>query len=138
MESVIVNYWAVLVAALVQMVIGAVWYSPLLFGKAWLTMMNFTKESMEANKKKAQRGYLLMMLSAVVMCYVLAHFVSYVGATTALAGALTGVWVWLGFVATVTLGGFLWEGKSFKLYLLNVAYWLVTLILTGALLAVWV
>ncbi len=31
-----INYWAVLVAAVVSMVIGALWYSPVLFGKLWM------------------------------------------------------------------------------------------------------
>ncbi len=137
METIIVNYWAVLVAAIAQMIIGALWYSPVLFRKQWMSLMNLTEESMKS-KKKAQRGYVLMFVSALVMCYVLAHFVVYTKATTMLDGMLTGFWLWLGFIATVTLGGFLWEGKSFKLYLLNVTYWLVTLVVTGAILAVWI
>ncbi len=138
METIIVNYWAVLVAAIAQMIIGALWYSPALFGKQWMSMMNLTEESMKSKKKEAQRGYVLMFVSAVVMCYVLANFVVYAKATTMLDGMLTGFWLWLGFIATVTLGGFLWEGKPFKLYLLNVTYWLVTLVVTSAILVVWV
>jgi len=138
METIIVNYWAVLVAAIAQMIIGALWYSPVLFGKQWMSMMNLTEESMKSKKKEAQRGYVLMFVLAVVMCYVLANVVVYAKATTMLDGMLTGFWLWLGFIATVTLGGFLWEGKPFKLYLLNVTYWLVTLVVTSAILAVWV
>lgn len=82
--------------------------------------------------------YLLQAVGSLLMAYVLAYFVNYTGATTALAGAMAGFWVWLGFIATVQLGTVLWEGKSWSLYLLNVAYYLVSLVVMGIILAVWV
>ena len=39
MPSVDINWWAVLAAAVINMVIGAIWYSPSGFGKPW--MKNF-------------------------------------------------------------------------------------------------
>ncbi|MBI4151857.1 DUF1761 domain-containing protein [Candidatus Woesearchaeota archaeon] len=129
------NYWAILVAALLQYGLGALWYSPLLFGKQWMRLMKINPAERASKKKEAARGYALMLVTALVMSFVLARFVT--GASTWIEGALTGLWVWLGFIATVTLGGFLWEGKPFSLYLLNAGYWLVTLLLTGSLLAAW-
>ncbi|MBI2102462.1 DUF1761 domain-containing protein [Candidatus Woesearchaeota archaeon] len=129
------NYWAILVAALIQYALGALWYSPLMFGNQWLKLMKIDPKQMGSRKKEAQRGYALMLVTALVMSFVLARFVM---PGTWMSGAVTGLWIWLGFIATVTLGGFLWEGKAFTLYLLNAGYWLVTLVATGALLAAWV
>lgn len=50
---------------------------------------------------------------------------------------MAGFWNWLGFVAPVTLGAVLWEGKHWKLWFLNNGYYLVTLLLMGAVLALW-
>ena len=35
MENLIINHWAVLACAVLSLVLGAFWYSPLLFYKGW-------------------------------------------------------------------------------------------------------
>ncbi len=137
MPTVDINYLAVLVAALASYVLGALWYSPVLFGKLWMKLSNLDPKNMDAAKKHMVRGYVLGFVAALVMSYILAHWVDYAEATTISGGLQAGFWAWLGFVATVTLGSVLWENKPFKLYLLNNAYNLVSLLLMGALLAMW-
>lgn len=132
------NYLAILVAGLVTMVLGAIWYSPPVFGKLWMSLSKLTKKDMEEAKKKGMAPlYVVQLISALVTSYVLAHFIDYLGAITWLDGVVAGFWLWLGFVATVTIGSVLWEGKSFKLYILNNAYNLLSLIIMGAILALW-
>ncbi len=133
-----VNYLAVLVAAAVQVVLGFLWYGPV-FGKMWMGLMGMSPEKMNEAKAKGGMGknYALMTLSTLVMAYVLAHFVFYTGATMFFNGIQTGFWIWLGFLATTMLGSVLWEGKSWKLYALNVSYYLVGLCLMGGILAMW-
>ncbi len=133
-----VNYTAILAAAVVNMVLGFLWYGPL-FGKPWMKMMGYSKEDMEKAKKSGMmpKLYVTALAGAVVMAYVLSHFLQVGGASTATAGATVGFWVWLGFIATTTLSGLLWEKKPFNLYLLNNGYYLVLLLVNGALLAVW-
>lgn len=134
-----VNNVAVVAAAVVSMVIGAAWYSPLLFGRLWMKLSGITEKSIaEAKKKGMAKSYAIGFLAVLVMSYVLAHFVDYLGATTIAAGMQAGFWLWLGFVATVMVNSFLWEGKPVKLYLLNIAHYLVVLLVMGAILAVWV
>ena len=133
-----VNYVAVLVAAIVQMVVGALWYSPLLFGKMWMKLSGLTQKQLEEAKKKGMgKSYTLMFLGTLVMSYVLAHFVTYTGATTFVLGMQTGFWIWLGFLATTTMGMVLWDNKPWSLYVLNNGYHLVVLLLMGGILAVW-
>ena len=134
-----VNYIAVLVAAVVNIVLGFLWYGPL-FGKPWMAMMGFTKESMDQAKKKGMaKNYALMALGSLVMSYVLAHsfvFASTYTATTGVVGGLmVGFWSWLGFIAPVTMGTVLWEGKSWKLWILNSGYYFVGLLIMGVILA---
>lgn len=130
-----VNYIAVLVAAFVAMGSGALWYSPVLFGKPWMALLNKTPESMD--KSQANRAYAVTFVMAVLTSYVLARFIQYTGANTIILGLQTGFWVWLGFVATTIATNMLFEGKSIKLYLINVGYHLVNLLAMGALLATW-
>ena len=133
-----VNYWAVLVAAVASMALGMLWYSQSLFGKAWMREMGFTKESMERAKARGmQKIYVAAFVGSLITAYVLAHFV-FVWAATDFVGAFQlAFWTWLGFVATVMLGGVLWEGKSMKLYAINALYHLASIYVMALILAYW-
>lgn len=133
-----INYLAVLVAAIASMVIGGVWYSPMVFGKLWMKLSGLDEKALEEGKKKGMaKMYAVAFLGTLVMSYVLAHFVDYAGATDLVSGLQLGFWVWLGFIATVLLGSVLWEGKSVKLYLLNNAHYVVSLLVMSVILAMW-
>jgi hypothetical protein len=132
-----VNYVAVLVAAIASMVIGMLWYGPV-FGKQWMKLVEFTPQSKKRmGLGSASKSMTLGFIAALVTAYVLAHFVAYVGAATAGAGVQLALWLWLGIAAPLQLGAYLWEGKSFKLFVLNAAHTLVSLGVMAAILAVW-
>src|SRR3989344_2277117 len=133
-----INYLAVLVAAVASMALGFLWYGPL-FGKTWAQLMGFDKKKMAEAKKKGmpKQTWVLMVAGTLVTSYVLAHFVDYLDATN-VAGALqAGFWLWLGFIVPVQLGMVLWEGKPWKLYFINVAYYLVNLSVMASILVLW-
>lgn len=135
MPPVDINYFAVLAAAIVNMALGSFWFSTKGFGKQWMALSGITPDPAKA--KGMQKLYAIAFVGALVMSYVLAHFVDYAGAATIGQGAQAGFWSWLGFVAPVMLGMVLWEGKPWKLYVINTSYYLVLLLVNGALLAVW-
>ena len=137
MLPVSVNFLAVIVAAIVSMVLGFLWYGPL-FGKQWMKLMGFTKESREKAKKAMGKTYGVSMVGALVMAYVLSYFLSYALADTAMEGAIVGFWAWFGFVAPVMLTSVLYGSKSLSLYYIDVGYQLVSLIAMGAIVAAWV
>ncbi len=132
-----VNYLAILVAAIASMIIGGLWYSPILFGKKWLKEMKIEKSDMPEMKKKANKSYVIMFLSSLVMAYALSRFIILTNTTTLAAGLLIAFLAWLGFLATSLLGSVLWEGKSISLYLINASNYLVTLLVMGAILVSW-
>lgn len=133
-----INLWAVLAAALASMVIGGLWYSPLLFGKSWIKMMGWSSSTLKSMQKSAGPSYAVGFLNSLVMAYVLAHFVDLSRATDSQGALVLAFWVWLGFVATVQLGSVLWEGRSIKLWGLNAAYFLVSLSVMSLVLTLWV
>lgn len=137
MEPVMINYWAVLVSAIGNMVLGGLWYSPILFGKQWMHYMGLTMEHMEKHKRAAQKSYAMATVGSLLMAYVLSHIVDYAGASTFVHGLQAGFWVWLGFVVPVSASSFLWEGKPLSLFVINASYYLVSLSLMGGLLTVW-
>ena len=135
MPEVSINYLAVVVAAVASMVIGAIWYSRRVFGGMWMRLTGKTMDQMAG--QSAGRAYVVTLIGSLVMAWVLAMFVDFTSATSIGAGAFTGFWVWLGFVATVGLAGVTFGGQPWGLYVLNMGNYLVTLAVMGAILAVW-
>ena len=133
-----INYLAVLVAAIANMAIGALWYSPVLFAKPWIAAIGKSEEEIREQAGKGMaRTYTLAFISALVMSFVLAHFVDYTRATTIAGGLQAGFWPWLGFVATTNLSTLLFEWRPSKLYYISMGYYLVVLAVMGVILAVW-
>lgn len=133
-----VNLLAVILATVASIVIGFVWYGPL-FGKAWAKEMGWSEAEMEKKKKEGNMGksYGMMTVGSLVGAYILAQFVTSTNSIGAWEGAMVGFWAWLGFAAPIMMGSVLWEGKSWKLYQINVGYQLVTWFIMGAILGNW-
>ena len=136
------NYLAILVAALAAMVLGALWYGKPLFGSIWMKLVGMTEKDGEAAKKSMGKYRLVGFISQLVMAYVLSWFITAAGlvmvdSSALMVGLSTAFWLWLGFVATVTLGRVLWEKSSCKLYVLNNAYTLISLLIMAAILSSW-
>jgi hypothetical protein len=119
----------IFVAGIVHVLIGWIWYHPKVFGTAWMNMSGITPEMMEAGKKRMPLSILGALLSGMLIAWVMTfvgialnEFFDWIGAIE------LGFWIWAGFIAPSMLGMVLWEGKSFKLYLIYVLYWLITLI----------
>ncbi len=131
-----VNYLAVLVATIASFVSGFLWYGPL-FGKKWQKMMKFTEKSMKSMNLTPMKAMTLGFITTLITVYVLAMFIKVAGATTISGGLLVGFWIWLGFIATTTLGSYLWEGKSLNLYFFNNAFNIINILIVSAILSVW-
>ncbi len=133
-----INYTAVGVSALAYWLLGALWYSPLLFANRFITLMRLTPEQLTAMQASgANKEHAIALLNSLILAYVLAHFVRYIGAETISDGMQTGFWLWLGFIATSNLETVLFEMRPLGLYLISSGYHLVGLLGMGALLAVW-
>ena len=136
--QVTINFWAVLTSAIIAMVVGSVWYSPILFGKKWVALIEKeTHRTINELKKGTGVAYTITFIGGLIMAYILAHFLSYANAKTVQDGIQGGFWAWLGFVATTSIGGVLFTKKPFQLFLIDNAYWLLNLLIMGAILAIW-
>lgn len=134
--NIAINYWAVLVAALANMVVGSLWYGPL-FGKLWMKLAGLTKESIKSMGLTMAQAMTGGLATSLLMAYVLAHFAGRWAAMGAAGAWQLAFWIWLGFVATTQAGSFLWEAKPFKLFILNAANSLVSLFAMALILVLW-
>ena len=115
-------------AGLSAVIIAYVWYLPSLFGTAWIRMSGITPEMAERGKKRMPLMILFGLLSAMLVAYVMSYVSSAWGFYDWIGAVELGFWCWVGFVAPTMLGMVLWEQKPFSLYLINVLYWLVAML----------
>jgi hypothetical protein len=124
------NIAAILVAGIVHMVIGLIWFSNGLFGKQWELL---TGQTMKPDPHWLPAG----AIGHVVIALVLAVVVAFANATTAIDGVIVGIFMWLGFVVTLELGELIWEKIPFRLFLIRIGNHFVALGVAGAILAAW-
>ncbi|PIN75281.1 hypothetical protein COV18_03765 [Candidatus Woesearchaeota archaeon CG10_big_fil_rev_8_21_14_0_10_37_12] len=132
------NYLAVLIAAIVSIALGMIWYAQPVFGKLWLKLNGYTtKDAKKMKKECSGKTYIAAIIAALVTAAVLELAMNYINAVTFANGLYVGFFVWLGFAAPIMLGSVLWEQKPVKAYLLNVAFYLVNLLIISGILAAW-
>ena len=136
MQTFAINYLALLVATLAKFFIGFVWFT-FIFSKPWAALQKMTPEQM-GNKTVMIRGMVTDLVGGFTMAYVLVHAVHYAGATTLGQGVIVGFFNWLGFIGVTTLSSNTWENRPFPLWLINNGYLLLSLLVMGAIVAVWV
>ena len=69
-----INLIPVIIAAVVNMVLGMLWYSPYLFGKYWMKVQGKTSDKVSSSG--AGIMYVLNTITSLVFAYVLAHILS--------------------------------------------------------------
>jgi hypothetical protein len=132
-----INYPAVLVATVVHFLVGGLWYG-LLFSNKFVELIAWSPEKLKDMENHSPAKELtIAFISALVLVYILAHFVQYTKARTALDGIQTAFWLWLGFIATTQLATVVFEERKLGLYLINVGYQFVACALAAVILALW-
>lgn len=135
-----VNYIAVLAAGIVSMVIGFLWYSPMILGKPWMKEKGISAETLKKEQKEMGKWYGVSFVVSLIMAYVLSHvmtmamnFFHYSQLSTGLSSAF---WMWLGFIMPVQLTATIFGSKNFKLFGIDTGYQLVSIMAMGVVLAV--
>lgn len=133
MENFYINHIAVLVCAVMSLVIGAFWWSPLLFAKPWQRENGLTDEQLA--KANPLKNFGLSFLLAYLMSYNLAFFLGAPGTTWQwgiAAGLLASVWAVAMFIVIA-----LFEQRSLKYVAINCGYMVVYFAAIGFILGTW-
>ena len=129
-----INWLATIVAALSSFLVGGLWYSKILFGKAWMEASNLTEEHMKTGNKCKIFGFTFIF--SLIMAINIAIFFQVYGKTDALLGAKVGFHIGLIALSTTAVMG-LFELKSWKYIFINGFYSLVSLTIMGAIIGAW-
>jgi hypothetical protein len=129
-----INYLAVLAAAVSTFLLGGLWYSPLLFGKAWMRANNFTDADVQTFSKARMFGWSIVF--SLVMAINLAMFLA-APDTNARWGATAGALAGLGWVAmSIAIIG-LFENKSWSYIAINGSYMTIAFTIMGLIIGAW-
>jgi len=128
-----VNYLAVIAAAVATFLLGGLWYSPALFGKAWQREAGISEEQMkDANMVKI---FGLTFVLSLIAAWVFALFL---GPRPPMAlGLGAGFSAGLCWVAASFGINYLFERRSLKLWLINGGYHTLQFTIVGLILALW-
>ncbi len=128
------NYWAILLAAVVSMAIGFVWYGPL-FGRTWMRILNVNAADLERRKemqKSAGPLYFIQFLLALFQIYVLSRYIHGFANITGLENAM---WIWAAFIMPTVAGACMWNNDSSKVswtkFLIQAGYQLVIFVVAA-------
>jgi len=124
----------VLVAALIQWIIGAIWYSPFLYGPQWNTVVTVPPER---KKTRLIAGMIVSFLGNLVTSMLLKHIIWWTGWGGLKRGVIVGCLLWAGFIVAPLAAQYIYEGRPLKLFVINTGYWLVALAASAAFLARW-
>ena len=130
------NYMAILVAAIACFLLEAAWYS--YFMQTWLNGIGRTREwlmSSAGYNPALQYGTALVM--AALMAAVISCITQLSGPQTAMRGIKVAVLLWTGCELTVYSTEYVFEVRPWSLLLVNAGYWLVGMILMGAIVGLW-
>ena len=121
-------YLAVLIAGVVSMAIGSLWYSPILFGKHWMNLSGICAGKMEKAKADGVGHlYALALLNAFLMAGAVFYVLKLASYPTLSKDLEVAFVLWMGFVATTLFSSVIWEKKPVALYLINAGNYLVTI-----------
>ncbi len=129
-----INYFPVLAAALSTFILGGLWYSPMLFGKAWMRANGFSDDDVQTFSKARMFGWSFFF--ALIMSTNLAMFLNSPG-TNLTWGIAAGFLAGFGWVAMAigVIGVF--ENRSWTYLLINGGYMILAFIIMGAIIGAW-
>jgi Protein of unknown function (DUF1761) len=128
---------AFVVAAIVNMIIGAIWFARPVFGKRWMAGLGKSEAEMQEMMKGAGKAYGVSFIAGLLLAAVLTSLIEMTGASSSLASALlVSFLVWLGFVLTTSLPSVLFEKRSAAVFGITNAYSFVSFLVMGAVIQV--
>src|SRR5579862_6497 len=129
-----ITWLAVLAAAGSTFLLGGLWYSKALFGRAWMSANKLTEADLEGTNMA--KIFVLSLVFAIVMAANLAAFLAE-PKTTAVWGATAGFLAGFGWVALAIATIALFERRSWKYILINGGYMTVSFVIMGLIIGAW-
>ena len=135
MSNIRLNWVAILVAAIASFIFEALWFS--VFMNEWLTGIGRTREWLVSTGLNPAVQYATAIICSIIVAAVLSICIQATGKQTARRGILCAVVIWFGFIATSWAKAYIFEVRTFQIYFIYTGYYLIELILIGAIVGAW-
>ena len=132
-----VNYTLVFLATIAQFVLGALWYSPIMFGKWWMQIMECTglsKDQLQKMQKEMAPFYILQLFLTFFFTVSFANLVPYIKAFSIYH---IGFWIWIGFIVPVQIGCVVWANTKRQFWVKQI-FVMAAFQLASIMLAAWI
>lgn len=129
------NWAAIAVAALTYFFIGAIWYSPLLFSKIWAEGHGIVVS--DDDKKKMPLIFGTTFFIGAVMAVALAVIIFVFQSTKCVSGIKVGLLCGVGLAIGPMTMNFLYHRKSFKLFLIDAGYHVISVVIMSIIISIW-
>jgi len=123
------NILAIVIAFIVNVVIGAFWYSPAGFGKKWSKLTGV--DMMKTPKKETNRAIIFVAISSLLQAFILALVLNTLAPATVFEAITSTLIIWFGLTAITTIGNTLYQRQSLKLWWINASFFLVVMVINA-------
>lgn len=123
-----INFMAVFLAALSAFFLGYLWYT-VIFAKTWQKLIGMKSENGLSSTPNLGKQLIGSFILEVIMAFNLAAFIG--PQADWLFGLFAGIAAGLGWVSLAFGVNYMFEGKSFKLWLINAGYNTVVFAIMG-------
>jgi hypothetical protein len=129
-----VSWLGVILAVIVSMALGMVWYSPFGFGKQWMALVNSIPGSSTNMDKSPRNAYILSTILTFITAYIIAMLLKNLVPLSFTVSLRVGFLMWLGFSAPAMAAEYVFkvQERPWKLYAINAGYQLVSILLQVA------
>jgi len=128
-----IHWLHIVVAAVAYYIIGAIWYSPLLFSKTWVKYSNDKIQHPDAKK-----DLIVLLLTSVVLMAVMVTGIEIVAKSIVVLnwvhGLKLGLFIGVAFSASSVSIAYLHQKKPFQLFLIDCGYLIIGAAVAGAIL----
>ncbi len=129
------NYLAIVAAAIACFLFEAVWYT--VFLNTWISGIGRTMQWLTSSGMNPAIQYGTALIMAAVMATAISCVTQLTGKQTALRGIKVGALLWVGFELTTWSTEYIFEVRPISLFLVNAGYWLLGMMLMGAIVGAW-
>lgn len=126
-----INLLGVIVSAIISFLTGSIWYT-LIFGKIWQKEVGLSDEQILKGNLAVTYG--LSFINMIIMIVGLSILFSSLNVEKITDGFWVAVFIGLFFICTSTAINYLYQKKSYKLWLIDCGYQLLYLVVSGVIL----
>jgi hypothetical protein len=131
-----IQWLHVLIAALAYFALGSLWYSPVLFAKKWITLVNI-----DMSDPNAKKGMPLMFAGSFVCMFIIASGTAllqqFIPGSDANIGFHIGLLIGIMLVSAAVTINYLYTKKPLALFLIDCGYHVAGITIASTILGAW-